>query len=151
MNTLSVVSFGLVFVVMIAVVGKVNAGTSSNKKVNTVSFMPKNAKSITVMPDNPIVKISLKSNATTGYRWTADYDKQIFLSYSKQFISPKTKLIGASGHEVWTFKVNPRYINSSGVMVSLIKMKYARPWENKIAKKAYFQVWFDQWQKSLVG
>ncbi len=88
---------------------------------------PKNK--IIVTPTQPEFTITLKSNATTGYTWSiATIDETMFKNVSHKYVAPNTKLIGAPGYEVWTFKAlypeKPFAVNQVGHVV----MQYTRPW-----------------------
>lgn len=68
--------------------------------------------------------IKMESNPTTGYGWQLSkaLDNKISL-VTNAFIPPDSKLCGAGGHEVWTFKA----IEQGQVEIS---MNYVRPWDN---------------------
>ena len=68
--------------------------------------------------------ISLQSNATTGYKWqlAKPVDGAIIEFVSSQYVTPKTRLIGAGGEELWTFK-------AVGKGKAEIMLEYIRPWE----------------------
>ena len=70
-----------------------------------------------------IFTIRMESNPTTGYGWQLSntLDKKIIL-VTNVFIPPDGKLMGAGGHEVWTFK-------AIGEGQMEISMNYVRPWE----------------------
>ena len=67
--------------------------------------------------------IKLQSNPTTGFGWQLSkaLDNKISLVINA-FIPPDSKLCGAGGHEVWSFK-------AIGEGQAEISMKYVRPWE----------------------
>ena len=67
--------------------------------------------------------IRMESNPTTGYGWQLSkaLDNKIIL-VTNAYIPPDSKLCGAGGHEVWTFKA----ISEGQVDISMI---YVRPWE----------------------
>src|ERR1035437_8662366 len=67
--------------------------------------------------------IRMESNPTTGYGWQLSkaLDNKISL-VTNAYIPPDSKLMGAGGHEVWTFKA----IEQGQAEIS---MKYVRPWE----------------------
>src|SRR5690348_10788012 len=72
---------------------------------------------ITVTQQQPLFIIKLKSNATTGYKWTSHYDKMLFKVHHK-YETPydptkKDQLIGAPGHQIWTFEYLPQPKTSS--------------------------------------
>jgi len=68
--------------------------------------------------------LTLESNPTTGYRWQfADKpDEKIVRFISSEYKAPETKLVGAGGNEVWTFK-------AAGKGKTTINLIYVRPWE----------------------
>jgi inhibitor of cysteine peptidase len=52
------------------------------------------------------LKVSLGSNHTTPYRWTADPkigDSTILKQTSHDYVQPRTDRVGAPGREVWMF------------------------------------------------
>lgn len=67
--------------------------------------------------------IMMRSNPTTGYGWQLSkaLDNKITL-VTNTYIPPDSKLCGAGGHEVWTFK-------AIGEGQTEISMKYVRSWE----------------------
>ncbi len=76
----------------------------------------------------PEFVIKLKSNPTTGYSWfLREYDNTIMTAVKHRFQPPTQALIGASGFELWTFRVKP-----AGFVVpqqTTIRMVYMRPWQ----------------------
>lgn len=70
-----------------------------------------------------IFVIRMESNPTTGYGWQLSkaLDNNIIL-VTNAFMPPDSKLCGAGGHEVWTFKA----LGEGQVEIS---MQYVRPWE----------------------
>jgi len=70
-----------------------------------------------------IFTIRMESNPTTGYSWQLSKDlDNIIVLVTNTFIPPDSKLCGAGGHELWTFK-------AIGEGQTNIIMKYIRPWE----------------------
>ncbi|GEM_PF-1090015 len=90
---------------------------------------PKNK--IVVTEQNPEFTITLKSNPTTGYSWdVAKIDDLIFKNTGHKYVAPNTKLMGASGYEVWTFKaIYPTTYKFRVNQVGHVVMEYKRPWE----------------------
>ncbi len=91
---------------------------------------PKNK--IIVTPAQPQFVITLKSNPTTGYSWRiAQIDSTMFTNSGHQYVAPKTRLLGASGYEVWTFNAiypaHPFAVNQVGHVV----MEYTRSWSKE--------------------
>jgi inhibitor of cysteine peptidase len=70
-------------------------------------------------------KISLESNATTGFSWPeqAEIGSTTVVEQTKhEFITPTSDALGAPGKEVWTFKALQKG-------TTVIAMQYSRPWE----------------------
>jgi inhibitor of cysteine peptidase len=66
----------------------------------------------------------LESNPTNGYSWelSQPLDKNYIALISAKYVPGQSKLIGAAGKEVWTFKAL-----KPGKPV--ISFSYLRPWE----------------------
>jgi inhibitor of cysteine peptidase len=84
---------------------------------------------IQVTKQNPTFTIKLKSNPTTGYTWfLREYSTKMLTPVKHNYEVPQTKLIGAPGYELWTFRVNQEaFIVPQMLTVRLI---YARPWKS---------------------
>jgi inhibitor of cysteine peptidase len=68
--------------------------------------------------------IRMESNPTTGYGWKLSkaLDEKVVQFVTNAYIPPDSKLCGAGGHELWTFKaIEPGQVD--------ISLKYVRPWE----------------------
>jgi inhibitor of cysteine peptidase len=72
--------------------------------------------------------ITLASNATTGYHWelAARLDEAVVKLVTSEYKAPETRMLGAGGQEIWTFKA----VSRGQTVVSL---KYVRPWEKDVA------------------
>ncbi len=83
-----------------------------------------------ISADQPEFMIKLKSNPTTGYSWfLREYNTALIESVSHAFQAPTDKkLMGASGFEVWKFKVKPAAFTVP--QQTTLKFVYARPWES---------------------
>jgi inhibitor of cysteine peptidase len=85
---------------------------------------------IVITADQPRFTIKLKSNPTTGYSWfLREYHPSFLEPIHYQFYPGDTKLVGASGADVWTFHVKP-----SAFVVpqqTIIRFVYLRPWEGQ--------------------
>jgi inhibitor of cysteine peptidase len=83
---------------------------------------------VMVTKEQPQFIIRLKANPTTGYNWfLRDYDTAFITPLKHKYEAPNTKLMGAPGYDVWTFRVKP-----AGFVVpqmTQIHFAYARPWE----------------------
>ncbi|HEY2353423.1 MAG TPA: protease inhibitor I42 family protein [Gaiellaceae bacterium] len=62
-----------------------------------------NHKSFTVAAHTAIV-ITLKSNASTGYRWKRGHCSAVKF-ISRKYVEPASGRVGAAGKEIWRFKV----------------------------------------------
>lgn len=72
--------------------------------------------------------IKLKSNPTTGYSWfLREYNHNLISPEKHSYQASNTKLIGASGYELWTFRVKPTAFVVPHQMV--LRFVYARPWK----------------------
>jgi inhibitor of cysteine peptidase len=70
-------------------------------------------------------KISLESNATTGFSWPEQAEignTAIVKQTDHDNLAPTSDLMGAPGKEVWTFKALEKG-------TTVIAMEYSRPWE----------------------
>jgi len=79
--------------------------------------------------------VSLKSNATTGFKWelASNTDESVLEMSDQEYEAPQQTeppLMGASGKEVWTFKALKEG-------QSIITLEYNQPWEGgtKAAEK----------------
>ncbi|MCK8600813.1 protease inhibitor I42 family protein [Desulfoferrobacter suflitae] len=81
--------------------------------------------------------VSLDSNPTTGYHWelAEPLDERVVRLIGDVYQGPETKLVGAGGKEVWTFR-------AVGTGEATIAMKYVRPWQKDVPpeKTAQFAV-----------
>lgn len=77
--------------------------------------------------------IILPANPTTGYQWSiVNYDKNLFMYVTSNYLPPESKLMGASGTMKYSFELRP------GVKVpplSTMLFNYARPWEKEPSLK----------------
>jgi len=114
------------------------AAASANEMDKVVYTSP--AKAISVTQKKPEFTITLKSNPTTGFSWfLGKYDEGLIKAVSQKYVAPSSKLMGAPGYEVWTFKVLPKAFAIPSTME--IEMDYARPWEKKPGNKTVFRVY----------
>jgi inhibitor of cysteine peptidase len=73
---------------------------------------------------NQCFTISLESNPSTGYAWTAEYDFSMIEQHHEQKFKLKSKDIGGGGVELFDFIAKKKG-------EAILKMKYKRPWERK--------------------
>ncbi|CAN5384870.1 protease inhibitor I42 family protein [soil metagenome] len=87
-------------------------------------------KGITLTKKELTFTIKLASNPTTGYSWLLKkWDSKMIAAVKHTYQAPDTNRIGAGGHELWTFKINPNAFTVP--IVTNITLIYARPWSLK--------------------
>lgn len=99
------------------------------------------SKPIIVSAEAPEFQIQLKANpGSTGYRWfyLADNSSPLVTVESEKYIPSNTKLIGAPGTDIWTFKVDSKAFNAPTAMT--VTLAYAQSWNVSSAKKLVLQV-----------
>ena len=71
--------------------------------------------------------VTLDANPTTGYSWdfAKPIDGAILKLASSEFKRPDTKLMGAGGKQIWTFRAMDKGKTT-------ITLKYFRPWEKDV-------------------
>jgi inhibitor of cysteine peptidase len=107
---------------------------------NSPAVYDESKTSITVLKSQPVFILKLASNPTTGYVWLLNnYDKSLIVPVKHEYQSPDSKLMGAPGMDLWTFRVKPdAFIVPQRTS---IRMSYARPWEaDKSGKNIEFVV-----------
>jgi inhibitor of cysteine peptidase len=95
---------------------------------NSPAVYDESKTSITVLKSQPVFILKLASNPTTGYVWLLNnYDKSLIVPVKHEYQAPNSKLMGAPGMDLWTFRVKPdAFIVPQRTS---IHMSYARPWE----------------------
>jgi inhibitor of cysteine peptidase len=110
-----------------------NATGSGNGAVENFSDPARPVK----IPAGSEFTLTLESNRTTGYQWqlAKSPDENVVQLVGNRYEVPDTRLIGAGGREVWTFK-------AVGKGNTEIHLKYVRPWETDVppVKEAVFSV-----------
>ncbi len=93
-------------------------------------------KPIMLKPHEMIFVLKLKSNPTTGYSWFLRKPSMtLFESIQHRYVAPNVKRMGASGYELWTFKLDRHALNVPHYFK--IKMIYARPWQSPPADTVF--------------
>ena len=85
------------------------------------------SKSIAVTPASRNIVLKIQSNPTTGYSWfLVYYDRDLLTPVNRTYVAPTSNLVGASGYELWNFKVS----NKAFVVpqVTHITLQQIRPW-----------------------
>lgn len=79
-------------------------------------------------------QISLKANPTTGYKWTASYDKKFLKlvgeTYNRDLSGPKPR-VGVGGTTIFSFLP----VNTGETSINF---RYKRPWKKEVAEKKTF-------------
>ena len=83
---------------------------------------------ITLSQTNPSATITLASNPTTGYSWTATSYDHSLLTLSHKYVRSKPELIGSGGNDVWTITATQKALNAPS-QTATINFGYLRPWE----------------------
>ena len=80
--------------------------------------------------------VRLTTNATTGYQWFLQaYDSEFVRPLNQRHEPAKSKLEGASGSDVWRFRLRKRAFIVP--MMLHLRWEYRRPWEvNEVKRKA---------------
>ena len=92
-------------------------------------------KQITLNAGDSLI-VTLDSNTgSTGFSWTnaSISNASVIKEMSRTFKEPDSKLMGASGQDIWTFKTLEKGI-------STISMNYSKPWETGVEPAATFNV-----------
>lgn len=100
--------------------------------VNSTMGNNKQEQNITVKKDHEFT-ITLESNPTTGYQWIPTFNPEIINLVSHSFQPSSSRLMGAPGTEVFTFKA----INHG---TGSLKMVYKRSWEKEPVKEKVFPI-----------
>lgn len=97
---------------------------------------------INVTRKDSMISIRLESNPTTGYQWSLDvHDKRYIGLADHYYVAPESKLLGASGHEVWLFNIKP--IAFKMVNQTKFDMIYARSWNKaNVGKRVTYTINF---------
>lgn len=95
-------------------------------------------KPILVKKNKPEFTIVIKSNRSTGYQWLLAEDSDLIVPVSQVYHRSDSKLMGAPGYEVWTFKVKPKGFTVPQILK--LKLRYARIWNLHDGKELEFKV-----------
>ena len=93
------------------------------------SLFAYSADTLTINAKSNQFVVTLPSNPTTGYQWTATrYNKNLFHLLTSRYKAPQSKLMGAGGQMTFTFALNK---GKSYPQQTPMVFTYARPWESK--------------------
>ena len=108
--------------------------STPQKKLNLASEQNGQEFEISIQAD---IKISLKSNPTTGYTWTIQSnDSAIIRQVGKPSFKAESKKLGSSGIQTFNFK-------SIASGKTKLKLIYHRPWEKETAPLDSYLVVFN--------
>lgn len=97
------------------------------------------SKTIMVAKNSPQFSVSLPANPSTGYSWFMEKYDPRFVEVVNHVHQPQSQVPGASGIDVWTFKLTP--ITFTAPHVLRINLLYARAWDvNTNPRMASFTV-----------
>jgi len=107
---------------------------NSNVMADTQKPFSDPEKTIIVSARTPEFTITLPSNPTTGFMWFAKPNATMLLTIVKHtYRPPLSQIVGASGMDVWTLRVNPAAFTAPQILT--IEMVYARPWQVQASSK----------------
>ena len=88
---------------------------------------------ITAAPGSDFA-IRLASNATTGYRWEllTPPDSAVVTLRNSRYDGPDSQLVGAGGHEVWTFRAVAPGTTTIGLRYAFIDHAPTRPTDDRV-------------------
>ncbi len=99
---------------------------AANQKTSEITTEQSN-KAIFVTPTQPVVIITLPANPTTGYSWyLKKYPTDFIVSVGSYYQAPQSKLVGAGGTTMFTFKFDPRVFQAPHLFA--ITLIYAQAW-----------------------
>lgn len=103
--------------------------TTANAATESDYVYTEKKPNIVVTQDHPEFTLKLRSNPTTGYSWfLREYNSKLIAPVKHSYQPPDSKLIGAGGFDVWTFRVT-----RAAFLVpqqTALRMVYVRPWQN---------------------
>jgi inhibitor of cysteine peptidase len=107
--------------------------------VDNTALVSPDKPNIVVTAARPSFTLKLKSNPTTGFSWfLRDENTDFILVQKHSFQKPDSKLAGAPGFELWTFKLKPTaFIVPRQLTLRLV---YTRPWENDNVTQDVFTI-----------
>lgn len=106
---------------------------SSQQKEAQNRILTDITKPIIVDASHPEVVIRLAANPSTGYQWfLSEYDQNLITSTDYKYEPAEGQMVGASGVDIWTFKVDEEAFSAPHVFK--LKLEYRRPFEDQTEK-----------------
>ena len=124
----------MITVLAIIAIGGTIAAVSADTNATLALTATDSGKQITIS-DGDSFTVTLDSNPSTGFAWSisAITNEAVIDDVSNEFNGADTGMIGAGGHEVWTFEAGDEG-------TSTIEMQYSRSWETGVEPAATFNV-----------
>jgi predicted secreted protein len=88
------------------------------------------------------IKLTLKSNPTTGYGWfwvPLASMAGLIQPVAHHYVAPTNGMMGAPGYEEWVFQVTPLCKHIPTALS--VAMRYTRPWEVAPSKPTIFEIY----------
>jgi predicted secreted protein len=125
--------FVVAAILALVIIGCNPAGKEVALQVTYDEFMQQKSQARnTTMTSRDASKITLPSNASTGFRWelTGISDKAVIAQdgVSEYVLPENSTVVGAYGKEIWTFKPLQRG-------TSIISLAYSQPWAGGTKKE----------------
>ncbi len=90
-------------------------------------------------PNQELLHVNLKANATTGYQWyVSQYNHNLLQLIGYQYQAPDSDLIGAGGQAQFTFRAKADFLLNP--QITRIVFDYTQPWNKKSGKKMIVKV-----------
>lgn len=87
----------------------------------------------------PEFQLVLQSNMTTGFSWFLTKNNDALIQpISHRYVASSSKLVGAPGVELWTFKATTKAVNVPRIMS--INLEYTRPWSLSSGHSEVFHI-----------
>lgn len=113
--------------------------TAAPAAVDNTAFVNADKPNIVVTAAHPTFTLKLKSNPTTGFSWfLRDENTDFILVQKHAFQKPDSKLAGAPGFELWTFKLKPTAFTVPRQLT--LRLVYTRPWVNDNVTQDMFTI-----------
>ena len=118
-----------ILMLILATVSLVCQAAPANTSEESNNIYTEKKPNIVVTPDHPEFTLKLRANPTTGFSWyLREYNSKLIAPVKHSYQHPDTKLIGAGGFDVWTFRATRAAF--SVPQQTALRMVYVRPWQN---------------------
>ncbi len=101
---------------------------------------------ITIKSSQPTFIIKLKSNPTTGYEWSVNFNNKLlklvrYMYESSYDPTKRMQMVGAPGYGVWTFELVPQPLGALALIKTTeVQFFYQRRWETNAVDHRTFNV-----------